>query len=33
MYSILINQEKEIVSQLYQLYQNMNRVNQIFGIL
>ena len=29
---ILTNEKKEILSQLYQLYQNMNWVNQIFGV-
>ena len=29
---ILTNQDKEIIFQLYQLYQNINRVNQIFGV-
>ena len=29
---ILTNQDKEIISQLYQLYQNINRVNEILGV-
>ena len=32
MYPILTNEKKEILSQLYQLYQNVNRINQLFGV-